>query len=253
MPVRKTPDGRIIEEKTKPARKGFFRGRTVLSSGRGEGAPAIQDSLDDKTRIVRKGDQSPSQSGSGATQIAGQRPGGGTPGTSAGAATERMDAASPSREVATARMGSENVGAGHRPGHKTQLLGRSHDVEPFLMESEDPVTGWLVVEKGPGRGHAVQVGSGMNAIGRGIDQRISLPFGDTTISAARHCLVSYDPRSRLFALHLGDGANLTYVNGEPVYGTVALSNHATIELGTTCLRFIALCGPDFSWQNDEEG
>lgn len=230
MPVKKTPDGRIIEEKTKQVSPRGNQGRTLLSSGGAAAKPTPSDSFDNKTRIMRPDGQSGS---SGREDVTGRAEYEG-----GGASTQRPG-------------GPSTIPSASPRAPKTQLLRPGNvDDEATLAESSDPVTGWLVVESGPGRGHSIQVGSGMNTVGRGQDQRISLPYGDTTISSAKHCMISYDPRSHHFGLHLGDGANLTYVNGEPVYGSVDLPNFARIEIGATKLRFVALCGDNFSWGND---
>ena len=42
----------------------------------------------------------------------------------------------------------------------------------------DPVAGWVVVVKGPGRGNFSPVFVGMNSLGRDASQRVSLSFGD---------------------------------------------------------------------------
>lgn len=231
MPVRKTPDGRIVEENTKRIAADTGQGRTILSSGSTPRAAKPKDALDDKTRIMRPGDGLGSTGPDGATAKAG--------------------AANTGPDGATQKFGVTQSGTS-RPADlsKTQLV-RPGGLSEEKAESQDPVVGWLVVEAGPGRGQSCEIGMGMNTVGRGSDQRIALSFGDATISSNKHCMVSYDPRSRLFGLHLGDGANLTYVNGEPVYGSVDLTNYAGIEVGETTLRFIAFCGPEFSWSEQE--
>jgi len=113
----------------------------------------------------------------------------------------------------------------------------------------DPVVGWLVVLEGPGRGQARAIGYGMNSIGRAPDQRISLDFGDGEISRQNHAALTYDPRSRQFFLQHGGGTNLTYLNGQPVLAPQPLDSGSDILIGRTRLRFVALCGPQFDWQD----
>ncbi|MEI9893412.1 MAG: FHA domain-containing protein [Chthoniobacter sp.] len=73
--------------------------------------------------------------------------------------------------------------------------------------SEDPVVGWLVIVKGPGRGNAVRLGYGWNSIGRDASQRACLDFGDSQISRLNHAKLLYDPRARKFTLTLGESTN----------------------------------------------
>ena len=113
---------------------------------------------------------------------------------------------------------------------------------------EDPPVGWLVVVDGPGKGRAVQIGHGMNGIGRGNDQRIRLDFGDSTISRHRHSVVTYDPKSHTFYLSHGEGDNLTYLGESPVLQPVTLSAYDRITVGATSLLFLPLCGAEFEWK-----
>lgn len=116
---------------------------------------------------------------------------------------------------------------------------------------EDPVVGWLVIEQGPGRGLARQLGYGMNSIGRAMEERVTLDFGDNEISRHNHAVLTYDPRGRRFYVQHGGATNLTYVDDNPVLQPVELHGGERISLGSTVLRFVALCGPDFDWQDAE--
>jgi FHA domain len=240
MPFKKNDDGKLHEDempKTKLGAKAgtlsgslSSTGKTIASSkGAPKGTPA-QDALDQKTRIA------------------------GWEGNPIGEAKDSADARVDTDKTGTPTAflghGSNNKSGGAKPD-KTQLHGvferPSEEKGDQLQVVDDPVVGWLVVERGPGKGSAMAVGMGMNSVGRGSDQRISIKFGDNTISSNKHFFVSYDPRSREFGVHRGDGANLTYLNGEPIYGSERLSSFAQIEVGATTLRFIALCGDEFSW------
>lgn len=112
---------------------------------------------------------------------------------------------------------------------------------------QDPVAGWLVVVEGPGIGHVLTVGFGQNSIGRSKEQRICIDFGDDTISRGSHAIITYDPRGRRFYCQQGSGTNLIYLDEAPVLSPMPLENHTEISLGQTRLRFVALCGPEFSW------
>lgn len=113
--------------------------------------------------------------------------------------------------------------------------------------STAPVVGWLVVIDGAGRGNSLAISAGQNPIGRGRDQRLCLDFGDKTISRERHAIVAYEPVSRRFYLQAGDGRGLTYVNKDVVLASVELNGGEVITVGDTQLRFVAFCGPQFSW------
>jgi FHA domain-containing protein len=116
-----------------------------------------------------------------------------------------------------------------------------------VAESVRPVTGWLVAVKGPGRGKARSVFEGLNSAGRDPGQPIPLDFDDPEISREKHFFITYEPKKRTFHISIGEKANLVYLNGEVVLAPMVLADGAEIEVGRTKLRFVALCGPGFSW------
>jgi len=136
-----------------------------------------------------------------------------------------------------------------KPETTTRLLGedaaRDHSDAEAL---EDPVTGFLVIVSGPGRGHVSTLGYGMNSIGRDRSQRVSLDHGDSHISRNNHCFVTFDSRAGAFYIQPGEGRNLVYLDDEPVLVPTPLFSSQNIRLGDTVLRFVALCGEDFSWE-----
>lgn len=168
-----------------------------------------------------------------------------TPGTEAGdTAIPAFGDDEPTREL------SKTGGSKPLSDEQTTRFGGS---APASEEQDeiDPVTGWLVVVKGPGRGVSVNIGSGMSTVGRGSDQRISFPFGDRSMSR-NHVRIIYDPNGRNFFIAPGEGKNLTRVNGELLLGTLQLGVGDLIELGDeTHVRFIPFCGPSFDWSDDE--
>ena len=111
----------------------------------------------------------------------------------------------------------------------------------------DPPVGWLVVVRGPGQGRVLTLGNGMNVIGRGETARVRIDFGDDTIARANHARLAYEPRSRVYLLSHGEGANLTYVDGRAVTATIEIESGAMIEMGATTLRFQAFCTKEFDW------
>lgn len=116
--------------------------------------------------------------------------------------------------------------------------------------SEDPVVGWLIIVKGPGRGNAVRLGYGWNSIGRDASQRACLDFGDSQISRLNHAKMLYDPRARKFTLTLGEGTNPTYVRGDVLLGPTEVQSGDRIQMGDSELLFLALCGETFDWQDN---
>ncbi len=177
--------------------------------------------------------------------------GGGTPriGLSLGSALDSTLAgprvAGPARPAGTSLRAEPRTEEAHRD-ERTQLAG----AVGLGRAAGGPVVGWLVVMDGPGRGQALALGYGINAIGRGADQRVSLDFGDQQISRANHATVVYDPRGRQFFLQHGDSTNLTYLDGQLVLTPQPLAGGSDILIGRTRLRFVALCGPTFDWQDE---
>ncbi|MEL6167781.1 MAG: FHA domain-containing protein [Pseudomonadota bacterium] len=119
-------------------------------------------------------------------------------------------------------------------------------------QAEFPV-GWIVITEGPGRGTSFAIGDGVSQIGRGADQTIRLDFGDMSISRSNHAAIAYDAEQNGFFIGHGGKANLVRLNAAPVLSTETLSHGDVIRIGETTLRFVALCGSDFAWNNDESG
>ncbi len=117
---------------------------------------------------------------------------------------------------------------------------------------DDPVVGWLVVLKGPGRGRTLTLGYGMNSIGRAADERVRLDFGDDQISRKSHAVITYEPRAKKFYVQQGSGTNLVYLGDEAVLTPKELRSFNDIQLGNTTLRFVQFCGENFDWKDVEE-
>lgn len=161
-------------------------------------------------------------------------------------------------QPATGRSGARRAGR-----VKTRLLGfdssAGANADPFESGQAAPTAavvrfpvGWIVVVGGPGRGASFTLFNGVSAIGRGDDQPVKLDFGDTSISRTNHAVVAYDSEQRKFFLGHGGKANIVRLNGKPVLSTEELNHDDLIRIGETTLRFLALCGADFDWA-DEEG
>lgn len=150
--------------------------------------------------------------------------------------------------------------AGRRAGRvKTRFLGfeaaSDAAADPFAQPAADnqrveahfPV-GWIVVVKGPGLGASFTLFNGVSQIGRGDEQAVRLDFGDNSISRENHAAIAYDSEQRTFFLGHGGKANIVRLNDRPVLSTEELSNADIIRIGETSLRFIALCGAGFDWE-----
>jgi hypothetical protein len=133
-----------------------------------------------------------------------------------------------------------------RPGAVSGVDSSASDFSKSKF-SKEPVVGWLVVTEGPGRGQSLEIGYGMNSIGRDTSERVSVDFGDEQISRKSHALITYDTKGRKFYIQHGGGVNLTYVAEDPVLQTRELKGREIISIGDTKLTFVPFCGPDFEW------
>ncbi len=163
-------------------------------------------------------------------------------------------------EIAAAIPGRAGRSAGRV---KTRLLGfQADDAQDVFEKSaerarshppEEPnaptmfPAGWIVVVDGPGRGACFTLLPGVSQIGRGEDQAVRLDFGDTSISRNNHAAVAYDDEQGKFFLGHGGKSNLVRKNGMPVLSTEELQTGDEIRIGETSLKFVALCGEDFTW------
>ncbi len=111
----------------------------------------------------------------------------------------------------------------------------------------DPVVGWIVIIDGPGKGTGLQLGSGQNTVARGERARVRIDFGDQEISRESHTIITYDPRHNKYYIQPGMGTNLTYLKNEPVLSPTQLTSGSQFVIGSTTLRFIALCDETFTW------
>lgn len=154
---------------------------------------------------------------------------------------------------------ADAVPAGDVDSDKTQLMRRKKTPAAPASAAptsciDDPVTGWLVVIDGPGKGSQVAVGEQDNRVGRGggdESPRVTLDFGDAGISRTNAFILRYDPKKRRFKLLPGEGSNIVYVNGEDLDGPTELKDGDVIELSNTKLRFAPFCGEGFDWEDTE--
>lgn len=157
--------------------------------------------------------------------------------------------------IGTTRLvGVPTPGGGFSPGAPTvkmQNQAKTQYMREGTVETE-PVAGWIVIVKGPGRGGFRPVYVGMNSVGRAPSQRICLDFGDETISREEHAFITYDDETRTFYLQHGGKSNLVRLAGRPVLQPTELKPNDNFRIGNTTFRFVACCGPDFCWTSEVE-
>ena len=147
--------------------------------------------------------------------------------------------------------GQSAEGGGGQRGLPTMNMGqpKTQYIRSQGIDS-DPVAGWVVVVKGPGRGNFSPVFVGMNSLGRDASQRVCLSFGDDAISREEHAFITYDEEQRCFYLQHGGKSNLVRLGSQPVLSPVELKPNDLIRIGRTTLLFVPCCGPDFSWTDE---
>lgn len=139
-------------------------------------------------------------------------------------------------------------------GKSTPASGASSSAGPGTS-TDDPVTGWLVVISGPGKGNQVAVGEQDNHVGRGGGSdapRVAIDFGDQGISRSNAFVLRYDPKKRRFKILPGEGTNIVYLNDEDLDSPKELKAGDVIEVSETTLRFVPFCGKGFDWSDTEE-
>lgn len=148
----------------------------------------------------------------------------------------------------SSRVKTTFLGFDRSEGHAEDLFDSPAN-EKASTNAMFPV-GWLVVTDGEGRGTSLAIHDGVSQIGRGDDQAIQLDFGDNSISRSNHAAIAFDEETRAFYLGYGGKSNIVRLNGKPVLATETLEDGDMIRIGETTLRFIAFCGPEFSWKQD---
>lgn len=118
----------------------------------------------------------------------------------------------------------------------------------------EPVVGWLTCIEGGHYGESFPLKSGRNFIGRNVDMDVVLS-GDMSVSRERHAVVIYEPRAKCFIAQAGDSRELFYLNDNVVLNNEMMKNYDILSIGDEKLIFVALCGPQFCWEDTkkEEG
>ena len=135
------------------------------------------------------------------------------------------------------------------PGH-TRIIGYTAGPVSDGHKQVEPVVGWLIVIDGPGKGNHRPIYSGSNTIGRNANQRISIDYGDDTISAEQQAFLVYDGKKRQFQLVPNLGRpNLVHLNESALLANSELKARDKVVIGRTTLLFLPLCGPEFDWSD----
>lgn len=146
-------------------------------------------------------------------------------------------------------------------GERTQMIRRPvtsrSDISSMVSilntpggSSDDPVTGWLIVVAGPGKGRFAALGEQDNRVGRGGGEeppRVSLDFGDNGIARNNAFTLRYDPRKRRFKILPGGGTNIVYLNEKSLDAPALINIMDVIEVSETQLLFMPLCSRHFDW------
>ena len=135
---------------------------------------------------------------------------------------------------------------------RTQLIRGRQAIARNTFE-QDPVVGFLIVVGGPGLGAFRPIYEGNNTVGRSVDNRVPLDFGDDTISSEAQAYIRYDStdRSFLFVPNLAK-TNVVSVNDKRPTGATTLKPMDVITFGRTQVAFVAFCGTEFDWSEISE-
>ena len=117
----------------------------------------------------------------------------------------------------------------------------------FVSKNEQRTTGWLVCIDGPEKGKDYRLHNDNNYIGRNSGNDVCIAT-DATISASKHCVVTYDREDRLFYVGLSGGASIVRLNGKPVLMTQMIKNGDRLKIGQGTFLFVPLCGENFEWE-----
>lgn len=243
MPVYRDKDGNIIEEPTN------FEGHKRNKAKKKKGIRG-QDANDRFAAPTKKADRSSEPSNAKEksptddrfhkpTSRSGEKPG----------AKEPLNRAEQPHTRLLRRSGKPSRPSS--PNRESSSADASKD-ESVEDDVSKLVTGWLVIVDGPGRGTALKLGYGSNAIGRGETNRVSVDFGDSSITRENHAILTYDGRGRQFYIQHGGGVNVTYLEDDPVLAPTKIRAMQRLSLGDTEFAFIPFCGPEFDWNDEDE-
>ena len=106
--------------------------------------------------------------------------------------------------------------------------------------------------EGPEKGRDFHLMAKINTIGRGEGNDVCVK-GDKTISSHAHAKLAYDARNNNYKIIPGEGANINYLNNEPIYMPMDLHPYDQLDMGESQFLFIPLCNDQFRWDVKEQG
>lgn len=177
------------------------------------------------------------------------------------AAPERKAAVYEAEPVRQTAFGEEKSGrtaaaaaAGTAPQESpaaVKAVSRTAPEEKLPDKKKEPVAGWLACIEGELYGQIFELKYGENRIGGTADMDVALT-GDPKAARCCQVVVTYDSESKLFTANAGEARELSYVNGQVILFDSELHDRDVIQTGGVRLMFISLCGPDFSWEEQNK-
>ena len=129
----------------------------------------------------------------------------------------------------------------------------SDETSPVSMDGKEgftPVVGWLVCVDGPAEGMDYRIRAGYNYIGRDESVDVCI-LGDNNISRGRHAMIAYDPQDKVYFFGPADGKSIVRKNNRMVMGPTELTAYDVLQIGSTKLMFVPLCGEHFNWGDNK--
>lgn len=106
--------------------------------------------------------------------------------------------------------------------------------------------GWLVCTSGAMRGESFVLREEDNHIGRASNMDIRLSK-EPSVSRESHGIITFDKLLNQFIFSADNHYETVCLNNLPISEATIIQSEDYIQLGDCTLLFIALCGPDFSW------
>jgi len=115
----------------------------------------------------------------------------------------------------------------------------------------EAVVAWLVIIDGLGMGKSFEIHSGINDIGKGSQNSISIDFNDNKIEDIRHFVIIYDYKKQAFLIQKGSNNAQLFLNNKEILFFENLEDGDIIKVGDTTMKFVAFCKNEFQWNFKE--